>query len=74
MFASSNKHSADFIVILRPHYADFTVEPVKAVYAAKLKGETTYDDLKKMCDGMLAKKDDRWSLRTCLVRQSSPAT
>jgi hypothetical protein len=47
---------------------EFTVEPVKAAYAAKLaSGDTAYDDLKKMCDGMLATKDERWSLQTCLV-------
>eukprot|EP01046_Picozoa_sp_COSAG06_P009654 COSAG06_NODE_507_length_14929_cov_109.047067_3_plen_189_part_00 len=49
-------------------------EPVKAAYAAKLaSGDSTYDDLKKMCDGMLATKDDRWSLQACLVRERSPA-
>ena len=43
--------------------------PVKAAYAAKLAGESTaYDDLKKMCDGMLGNKDERWSIQTCLVR------
>ena len=49
---------------------EFTVDPVKAAYAAKLaSGDTAYDDLKKMCDGMLATKDDRWSLTACLVRE-----
>jgi hypothetical protein len=48
---------------------------VKAAYAAKVNsGDTTYDNLKKMCDGMLATKDERWSLQTCLVRARSPAT
>ena len=48
---------------------EFTVEPVKAAYAAKLASEDSmYDNLKKMCDGMLATKDERWSLQTCLVR------
>eukprot|EP01046_Picozoa_sp_COSAG06_P084324 COSAG06_NODE_31135_length_526_cov_1.405152_2_plen_111_part_00 len=47
---------------------DFAIEPVKAAYAAKLASDdTAYDDLKKMCDGMLAMKDERWSLQTCLV-------
>ena len=44
--------------------------PVQAAHAAKAdasKQDTTYDDLKKMCDGMLALKDERWSLQTCLV-------
>ena len=50
----------------------FTIEPVKAAYAAKLaSGDSTYDDLKKMCDGMLAVKDERWSLQACLVREQS---
>ena len=49
---------------------EFTVEPVKAAYAAKLaSGDSMYDNLKKMCDGMLATKVlERWSLQTCLVR------
>jgi hypothetical protein len=48
---------------------EFAVEPVKAAYAAKLaSGDTAYDNLKKMCDGMLGTKDERWSLQTCLVR------
>eukprot|EP01046_Picozoa_sp_COSAG06_P057639 COSAG06_NODE_11302_length_1531_cov_2.036313_2_plen_85_part_00 len=49
---------------------EFTVEPVKAAYAAKVaSGETAYDNLKKMCDGMLAVKEERWSLQNCLVRK-----
>ena len=44
---------------------------IQAAYAAKAdpaKDDSTYDNLKKMCDGMLAKKDERWSLQACLVR------
>ena len=53
----------------------FAVDPMKAAYAAKLaSGDTAYDNLKKMCDGMLAMKGERWSLQTCLVRtQHLPA-
>ena len=44
--------------------------PVRAAYAAKVaSGEKAYDNLKKMCDGMLAVKEERWSLQTCLVRK-----
>ena len=41
--------------------------PVQAAYKSRASGDSTYDDLKKMCDGMLATKDERWSLQTCLV-------
>ena len=45
--------------------------PMSAAYAAKLAhGDTAYDNIKKMCDGMLALKEERWSLQTCLVREA----
>ena len=42
---------------------------VQDVYGKKDTGDTTYDDLKKMCDGMLCDTDPRWPLATVMVRE-----
>lgn len=45
---------------------------VKDAYAKKVDpavDDSTYDDLKKMCGGMLCDADKRWPLNTVMVRE-----
>ena len=45
---------------------------MRRAFKNKASGDETYDKLKKACDHMLAKREERWTLQQCMVRDAPP--